>query len=75
MAKKTYDKMTENELAEARIAFDQQMQALREEKRLIQQEVNRRRVIEREALDKLHRAEYEILNAGNIPSEGKAGGK
>ena len=43
-AGKSYTEMTDDELAEARIALDEQMQELRAEKKKIQDEIDRRYV-------------------------------
>ncbi len=53
--------MTEDELAEARIRLDEQMQGLRQQKKAIQDEIDRRRSEPQGA--------YTISNAGGIESE------
>lgn len=64
---KNYSKMTLDELADARIKFDKEIQKLRQEKKKIQDEVDRRQVAGPDT-------GHAITNAGDIESSEEVGG-
>lgn len=68
MKNKPYEEMSEEELADARMALDEQVAVLRSEKKLIQNEVDKRRAAERKGAGAIN-----ISNAGGIESEEKVG--
>lgn len=68
MKQKSYEGMTEGELADARIALDEQIAALRADKKAIQDEVDKRRAAERSG-----QAAVTISGAGGIESDEKVG--
>lgn len=80
--KKSYEKMTEDELADARIALDEQIAALRAEKKAIQHIVDKRRKAESESPGDATPAKKDPLSsfagatisgAGGIESDEKVG--